>query len=414
MEKRIVITGLGTINPLGNSVDESWEAVKHGKSGIARIDHFDTSMISCRIAGMVKDLDVDSYIDSKEARKLDKFAVFGIIASIQAMKDAGFTNGDIDPVRMGVIIGSGVGGIDTFTECCNTLFTRGPARIHPLTVPKLICNIAAANVAIHFNAQGPCYPVVTACASGTDSLAVAYTNIKAGLADVMIAGGTETPVTALAMGSFCALQALSKKYNDTPQTASRPFDKSRDGFVIAEGAGVLILEELSHAKKRGAKIYAEMTGFGQSCDSYHLVAPEPGGRGAALAIRAALASSGLKPEDVDYINAHGTSTTLNDSMETHAIKETFGDHAYKLKVSSTKSMTGHMIGAGGGVEAIFSVLAIKNQFFPPTINYNEKDPECDLDYVPNKGVSGKLRVALSNSFGFGGHNAVVAFKNYEA
>ncbi|MBN1524116.1 MAG: beta-ketoacyl-ACP synthase II [Spirochaetales bacterium] len=414
MERRIVVTGLGALNPLGNDVASTWKGIRNARSGITAIEHFDASALSCRIAGVVKDFSADDILDSKEARKHDRCSLFAMAASTQAVKDSGLKLDAIDPYKIGVIIGTGVGGLDTFTQACHDLFYKGANRLHPLTVPKLICNISAANVAIAFNAQGPCFPIVTACASGTDSIATASQIIKSGITDIMIAGGVDTPVTPVSLGGFCALKALSTSYNDVPETASRPFDKTRDGFVIAEGTGILVLEELSHAQKRGAKIYAELAGFGQTCDAYHMVAPEPSGKGAAAAIASALKHAGMQPEDIDYINAHGTSTPLNDPMETRAIKTVFGDHAYKLKISSTKSMTGHMIGGAGGVEAVLSVLALRDQFFPPTINYSEKDPECDLDYVPNKGVKGTIRAVLSNSFGFGGHNAVVAFKQYSA
>jgi 3-oxoacyl-[acyl-carrier-protein] synthase II len=412
MERRVVITGLGTVNPLAQDVKTSWEKVKNGENGISRIDMFDTSIYPSRIAGIVRDLKLDGYLDPKEAKRLDRFTIFALIASTQAMQDAGLKRGDLDPEKLGVIIGTGIGGIHTLRTAFHTLFYRGGNRLHPLSVPTLLCNIAAAQVAILFNAQGPCYPVVTACASGTDSIAMAYSLIKNNFTDVMIAGGSEAPVSEISIAGFCAIQALSKNFNDTPEKACRPFDKERDGFVIAEGAGTVILEELEHSRKRGATIYAEIAGFGQSCDAYHVVAPVPDGRGAVQAMKMALRTAGLQPEDIDYINAHGTSTPLNDPMETKAIKTCFGEYAKKLKVSATKSMTGHMIGGAGAFEAIVTALAIKEQFFPPTRNYDYPDPECDLDYVPNKGYSGRIRAALSNSLGFGGHNGVLALKEF--
>lgn len=413
MERRIVITGLGTVNPLGQDVETSWQRVKNGENGITAIDIFDASAYPSRIAGIIHDLKTDKYLEPKEARRLDRFTLLALISAIQAMENAGLKPGDVEPQKLGVIIGTGVGGINTLTQAFHTMHTRGGTRIHPLSVPTLICNIAAAQVAIHFNAQGPCYPVVTACASGTDSIGNAYWAIKNNICEVVIAGGTEAPLCEITLAGFCALQALSKGFNDRPDKACRPFDKMRDGFVLAEGAGIMVLEELSYAKKRGARIIAEIVGFGQSCDAFHVTAPEPSGRGAAQAMQMALDEAGLKPEDIDYINAHGTSTPLNDPMETKAIKSVFGSWAKKLKVSSTKSMTGHMIGGTGAFEAIVCALAIRDQFFPPTRNYEKPDEECDLDYVPNKGYSGRIRAAISNSLGFGGHNGVLALKEYK-
>jgi 3-oxoacyl-[acyl-carrier-protein] synthase II len=412
MDRRIVVTGMGTVNPLAQDVAGSWEKIKNGENGISTLDLFDTTPYESKVAGVIRDLKIDGYLDPKDARRLDRYTIFALICAIQAMTDAGLKPGDIDPPRLAAIIGTGVGGLATLSTAFHTLHTRGGGRLHPLSVPTLLCNIASAQVAIHFNAQGPAHPAVTACAAGTDAIGMAYWYLKTGVADVAIAGGSEAPLVEIAVAGFCALQALSKKYNATPDKASRPFDRDRDGFVIAEGAGVLVLEELERAKKRGARIHAEVAGYGQSCDAYHVVAPEPSGRGALLALNMALATAGLQPEDIDYINAHGTSTPLNDPMETRAIKDAFGAHAKKLKVSSTKSMTGHMIGGTGAFEAIVSVLAIRDQFFPPTRNYTTPDPECDLDYVPNKGYAGRIRAALSNSLGFGGHNGVLAFKEY--
>jgi 3-oxoacyl-[acyl-carrier-protein] synthase II len=414
MSRRIVVTGMGTINPLAQNTAETWEKIKRCENGISRIDMFDTAPYGSKVAGIIHDLKTDDYLSSKEARRLDRFTTLALIASQQAMDDSGLKNGDIDPPRLAAIIGTGIGGLISLGEAFSTLFTRGGDRLHPLTVPTLLCNIASAQVAIRFNAQGPSHPAVTACAAGTDAIGMALHAIRDGVVDVAIAGGSEGCLHEIAVAGFCALQALSTSYNDTPELASRPFDRDRDGFVIAEGAGVLILEELEHAKKRGARIYAEVAGYGQSCDAYHIVAPEPDGRGAVQAMNMAMASAGLKPEDIDYINAHGTSTPLNDPMETKAIKTAFGEHARKLKVSSTKSMTGHMIGGTGGFEAIITILAIRDQFFPPTRNYSNPDPECDLDYVPNTGENGRIRAALSNSLGFGGHNGVLAFEEYQA
>jgi len=415
MERRVVVTGIGTVNPLGNNVKDSWEAVKRGDNGITRIDKFDVEEFPSKVCGMVKNLDATQYIDKKEARKLDRFTILAMISSIEAMKSAALAHGNtgIDPERFGVIIGNGIGGIDTLTDAYRALFLKGPMRIHPLTIPKMICNIGPGNIAIRFNAQGPCYAVVTACASGTDAIGNAYHAIKSNIADIMITGGTEAPVTEVALGGFCAIQALTRNYNDTPEKASRPFDRDRDGFILAEGAGIIIIEELEHAKKRGAKILAEIAGYGLSCDANHLTAPHPDGRGAIQAMQMALNVAKMQPSDIDYINAHGTSTQLNDPIETKAINKVFGEHAKKLKVSSTKSMTGHMIGGAGGFEAVISILALQNQFFPPTCNHDNPDPECDLDYVPNKGYNGKIRAVMSNSLGFGGHNGILIFKEFK-
>jgi 3-oxoacyl-[acyl-carrier-protein] synthase II len=413
-KRRVVVTGLGTVNPLAQNVADSWEKIRNGESGISRNDLYDVTPYGSKVAGIIRDLKTEDYLESREVRRLDRYTVLALISAIQAMKDAGLKKDDVDPLRLAAIIGTGVGGLYTLGQAFDTLHTRGGARVHPLTVPTLLCNIASAQVAILFNAQGPSYPIVTACAAGTDSIGMAYQAIRDNVVDVAVTGGSEACLHEVAVAGFSALQALSTKFNDTPETASRPFDLTRDGFVIAEGAGVLVIEELERARKRGARIYAEVAGYGQSCDAFHVVAPEPSGRGAVQAMNQALASADLKPGDVDYINAHGTSTPLNDPMETKAIKIAFGDHARRLKVSSTKSMTGHMIGGTGGFEAIVSVLALRDQFFPPTRNYQTPDPECDLDYVPNKGYTGRIRAVLSNSLGFGGHNGVLAFREYRA
>ncbi len=412
-ERRVVVTGIGTVNPIGNSVEETWEAVKQGQSGIGKITHFDPTDYPSKVAGEVKNFSPEKYIDKREARRMDSFTLYGLYAAMEAMEDAGLEIGSYDPERIGVILGNGIGGIESLSAAFERLLSKGPKTIHPLTVPKMIANIAPANISIKLQALGPSYAVVSACSSGTDAIGQALRWIRSGEADIMITGGTEASITPIGVAGFCVLQALSTKYNETPQKASRPFDKDRDGFVIAEGSGILVIEDLEHAKKRGAKIYAELGGEGITCDAYHLTAPHPDGRGAAQAMRMALRKSGLKPEDIDYVNAHGTSTPINDPTETKAIKEVFGEHAKKLKVSSTKSMTGHLLGAAGGIEAILTVLAIKHQYFPPTINLETADPECDLDYVPNKGEEGTIRAAISNSFGFGGHNSVMVFKRYE-
>ncbi|AEJ62451.1 3-oxoacyl-(acyl-carrier-protein) synthase 2 [Spirochaeta thermophila DSM 6578] len=411
MKKRVVITGMGAVTSLGHSVSQLWEAVKRGECGIDRITHFDTTEYACRIAAEVKDFDARAVI-GKEARKMDPFSQFAVASAIEAMRDAGLADGGVDPERLGVVIGNGIGGFETLEDSFRTLFEKGPSRVAPLTIPKIIGNIAPGNIAMYFNAQGPCYTITTACSSGTDAIGEGLRLIREDEADVVIVGGTEAAITPLGIAGFIVIQALSTKYNDSPKKASRPFDKHRDGFVMGEGAGVLILESLEHAKARGARIHAELAGYGMTCDAYHLTAPHPEGRGAVKAIQRALGDAGLSPEDIDYVNAHGTSTPLNDPIETRAIKQAFGEHAYKLKVSSTKSMTGHCIGAAGAIEAILSTMAIVDQFFPPTINQEEPDPECDLDYVPNEGKKGRIRAAISETFGFGGHNGVVVIKEY--
>ncbi len=410
MKKRVVVTGLGTINPVGNNVDDFWNGIREGKNGVGSITRFDTEGFASTIAGEVKDFDPSLYMENKEAKKLDRFSVFAIASSLDAVKDAGLKDGDVDPERIGVILGNGIGGFETIEEGYEKLLDRGPRRLPVMTVPKMLSNLGPGNVAIALNAQGPCYTVVTACASGTDAIGDAARWIESGTVDMMVTGGVEAPITRLGVAGFNVIQALSTKYNDTPEKASRPFDKNRDGFVMAEGAGILVLEEYEHAVKRGARIYCELAGYGISCDANHITAPHPEGKGAVQAINMALNGAGIKPEDIDYINAHGTSTPLNDKTETFAIKKAFGDHAYKLKVSSTKSQTGHCLGAAGGVEAVASILAIRDQWAPPTMNYETPDPECDLDYIPNRGINLKIDYAMSSSLGFGGHNGILIFK----
>lgn len=409
MKRRVVVTGLGTINSVGNNVDDFWAGIKAGKNGVGQITRFDTEGYTTTIAGEVKDFDPTLYMEKKESKKLDLFSIYAIASSKDAVKDAGLKEGDVDPERMGVILGNGIGGFETIEEGYGKLLERGPRRLPIMTVPKMLSNLGPGNVAINLNAQGPCYTVVTACASGTDAIGDAARWIESGNCDIMVSGGVEAPITKLGVAGFNVIQALSTR-NDSPETASRPFDKNRDGFVMAEGAGILILEEYEHAVARGARIYCELAGYGISCDANHITAPHPEGKGAVQAVKMALNASGIKPEDVDYINAHGTSTPLNDKTETFAIKKAFGEHAYKLKVSSIKSQTGHCLGAAGGVEAIASILAIRDQWAPPTMNYETPDPECDLDYIPNKGVDLKIDYAMSSSLGFGGHNGILIFK----
>jgi 3-oxoacyl-[acyl-carrier-protein] synthase II len=411
-QRRVVVTGLGTINPLGNHVKDSWARIKNAENGIGKVTRFDASQHSSQVVGEIKDLNPGEFFDAKEARRMDRFSVYAVASAIQALQDAGLKDGAFDPERFGVILGNGIGGIEVLGDNFKKLFDRGPKAIHPLCSPMMIMNIAAGNIAIKLNLQGPCLTVVTACASGTDAIGDALRWIREGKVDLMMAGGTEAAVTPLGLASFCVLQAVSTKYNETPEKASRPFDAGRDGFVMGEGAGIMVLEELEHARKRGARIYAELSGYGATCDANHLTAPHPEGRGAVQAMRLAVEDAGLKPEDIDYINAHGTSTPVNDPVETKAIKDLFGERARKLKVSSTKSMVGHLLGAAGGVEGIVTVLALQEQFYPPTRNYETPDPTCDLDYVPNKGYNAPMRAALSNSFGFGGHNGVICFKRW--
>ena len=411
MARRVVVTGMGTVNPLGNNVKDFWRAIRAGENGIGVMDRFDVTNYDSRIAGQVKDFAADRILGAREARRMDRFTQFAMASALEAMSQAGLVANGTDPERFGVILGNGIGGIETLEAAFTKIAQKGPQSIHPLTVPMMISNEAPGNVAIRFQAFGPCFCVITACASSNDAFGEAWRFIRDGTADVMIAGGTEAPLTPLGMAGFIKLQAVSTR-NDDPAHASRPFDKDRDGFVIAEGAGVLVLEELEHAKKRGARIFAELAGYAATCDANHLTAPHPEGRGAIKAMTMAVASAGLVPSDIDYINAHGTSTPINDPVETKAIKGAFGDHARKLKVSSSKSMTGHLLGAAGGIEAIVSVMAIQDQFFPPTRNLDTPDPACDLDYVPNKGREGRIRAAISNALGFGGHNSVVVFKEY--
>ncbi|HOE60206.1 MAG TPA: beta-ketoacyl-ACP synthase II [Kiritimatiellia bacterium] len=408
---KVVITGLGVISPVGNTVGEMWDNIRNGVSGIARTTRFDPSRVDSKISGEVKQFDITQYVDPKEARRMALFTQYALAAARQAWQDAGLADGGADPERVGVFVGNGIGGKEVDDEAYQVLFNRGPGRLSPMLIPKLIANEAAGNISIALKAQAAVHTLVTACASGTDALGVAMDMIRAGRADVMIAGGTEATVTEYCVGGFCSMKALSTKYNDTPEKACRPFDAGRDGFIMGEGSAILILEGEAHARARGARIYAELAGYGASGDAYHLTAPDPEAAGAIRAIRLALKDAGLAPDEIDYVNAHGTSTPLNDPMETKAVKTVFGDHARKLKMSSTKSMTGHMLGAAGAIEALICTLAIRDGFYPPTINYTTPDPACDLDVVPNQGVNGPIRAALSTSLGFGGHNGVLVLKS---
>lgn len=411
-ERRVVITGMGTLTPIGIGLKAFWEALVAGKSGVGYITQFDASGLDTRIAAEVKGFDPTEYMEKKEVRRMDRYAQMAVAAATMAIQDAKLDLDSVDRERIGCWIGSGVGGIHTLEEQARTLVERGPDRISPFFVPMMIANMASGQVSIMFGLKGPNACTVTACASGAHSIGDAFRIVQRGDADIMLAGGAEAGVSLLSMAGFCAAKALSRR-NDEPERASRPFDADRDGFVMGEGAGILILESLESALDRGARIYAELVGYGATADAYHITAPAPGGEGAAQAIRLALQDAGLEPHEVDYINAHGTSTELNDYYETLAIKAALGEAAEKVAVSSTKSMTGHLLGAAGGVEAIATVMAIQEGIIPPTINYEKPDPRCDLDYVPNVARRKEVRVALSNSFGFGGHNAVLAFKRYD-
>ena len=408
--RRVVITGLGAVTPIGNTVPETWESVKAGKCGIAPITHYDITDRKVTVAGEVKNLDMESIIDKKELRKMDKFSAFGIIAAREAVQDAGISF-EADSDRCGAIISSGIGGLQTIAEGQDAGRTKGFDRVSPYFIPSCIGNMAAGRIAIEHGLRGMCSDVVTACAGGTNAVGDAFRHIRDGYAEVMICGGAEASITELGVGAFTSLNALCRAEN--PNRASIPFDKERSGFVMGEGAGVLVLEELEHALTRGAKIYAEVVGYGANCDAHHITAPLEDGSGAAKCMQLALADGNVKPEQIQYINAHGTSTPLNDKGETRAVKLAFGAHAKKLMMSSTKSMTGHLLGASGAVEAIVTTLAVQNDFAPATINYQVPDEECDLDIVPNIGRNIEIEYAMSNSLGFGGHNATIIIKKYK-
>jgi 3-oxoacyl-[acyl-carrier-protein] synthase II len=411
--RRVVITGIGAVTPIGIGKDAFWNALIEGKSGVGPITRFDVSEYTTKIAGEVSDFVVTDFIDKKEAKRMDRSTQYAVAASKLAIDDAKLDLEAEDRERIGVIIGTGIGGMEALYDQYKVLFAKGPSRISPFLVPMMIGNMASGMTSIQFGLQGPSSCVVTACATGTNSIGDAARAIKYGDADVMLAGGTEAPISPAALAGFGSMKALSTR-NDEPERASRPFDKDRDGFVMGEGAGVIVLESLEHALARGAHIYAELAGYAYNSDAYHITAPAPGGVMAAKAMRQALKDGGIEPNEVDYINAHGTSTGLNDKNETMAIKEVFGDHAYELAVSSIKSMTGHLLGAAGGVECIAAAMAIDQGIIPPTINYETPDEGLDLNYVPNVAEKREVRVALSNSLGFGGHNATLALKKYEA
>jgi 3-oxoacyl-[acyl-carrier-protein] synthase II len=413
MKKRVVITGMGALSPIGNNVEETWQSLVNGKSGIGMITRFDASGLPAQIAAEVKDFNPEDHFEPNQIRKLDLYSQFALVAAKEAIQDAKLLEDEkVDKERVGVITGVGIGGILTFEEECIKAHTRGPRRISPFFIPKMIGNIAAAHIAIENGFKGPNFNVMSACASANHALGTALRTIQYGDAEIVISGGTEAAVTALAVGGFCAMRALSTR-NDDPQGASRPFDAERDGFVMSEGAAYLVLEELEHALARGAHIYAEIAGYGATDDAFHITAPTDDGEGSTRAMLAAIKDAGMKPEDVDYINAHGTSTPLNDKGETMSIKTAFGDHARKLKINSSKSMVGHMLGAAAGIEAIACVKTIETGIIHPTINLDNPDPLCDLDYTPHKAVEAKVDVALSNSLGFGGHNAALIIKRYE-
>jgi len=412
MGRRVVITGYGVISPIGIGADDFWNSLVSGKSGISRISTFDTSQFSTQIGAEVKNFQPEKYIDKKKIRKMDRFSQLAFAAAKIAIEDAKLDMKKEDPFRVGVIVGSGIGGLSTVAAEHKVLLEKGPRRVSPFMIPMLITNIAAGEIAIAHNIQGPNYSLSSACATSNHTIGDALRLIHYGDADVIIAGGSEAAVTPLGLAGFCSARALSTR-NDDPEHASRPFDKERDGFVMGEGAGIVILELLEHALSRGVTIRAELIGYGATNDAYHITAPSPDGRSAARAMSNALADGGVKPEEVDYINAHGTSTPLNDKVETFAVKKVFGDYAYKIPISSSKSMIGHLLGAAGVVELIATILSMEKEMLPPTINYEFPDPECDLDYVPNKARPKKINVALSNSLGFGGHNATLAVRKYK-
>lgn len=412
MKHRVVVTGMGVVTSLGSDLPTLWNNLLAGKSGISRIEAFDTSEYTTKIAAEIKDFDPSVYIDKKDLRKMDRFVQFGVAASKMAIEDAGLAIGEnADPDKVGVVVGSGIGGLGTWEDQHTILMNKGPRRVSPFFIPMMIANMASGQISMITGAKGPNTAAVSACATGTHSIGDSFKMIQRGDADVMICGGAEATIRPIGMAGFCSMRAMSTR-NDEPEKASRPFDIDRDGFVMGEGSGVMVLESLEHAKARGAKIYAEVIGYGMSGDAYDMVEPDP--EGAARSMVKAIKDAGIEPADIDYINAHGTSTPVGDKSETTAIKKVFGEHAYKLAVSSTKSMTGHLLGAAGGVEAVIVGLTLQNGEIPPTANLDNQDPELDLDFVPNKPRKADVKIALSNSFGFGGHNATIIMRKYEA
>ena len=412
MKRRVVVTGIGLVTPLGTGTDKTWQALVAGRSGIGPITRFDASDQASRIAAEVRDFDPGLWFEKKQARNLDHFVQYGIAAADLAWKDSGLSMDELDPDRVGVITGCGMGGLPTIEEYHDVYRKRGPRRITPFFIPRVIPNMVSGHVSMHLGARGANLALSTACAAGTHAVGEAFRHIQYGDCDVVITGGAESVICPLAVGGFASMKALSTR-NDDPQAASRPFDRDRDGFIIAEGSGMLVLEELESARRRGAEIYAEVVGYGQTSDAYHIAAPPEDGEGGARCMAMALRDAGLDPDGIDYINAHGTSTPLNDRCETRAIKTVFGDHAFRLAISSTKSMTGHMLGAAGGIEAAFTALTLKHQTAPPTINLDHPDPDCDLDYVANEARQMEIRAALSNSFGFGGTNGVIVMARFD-
>ncbi len=408
--RRVVVTGIGCLTALGPDSATFWDSLLKGRSGISRVTRFDPTDFPSKVGAEIRDFDPGVYMDPKEARRNDRYTQYAVAASRMAVEDAKLDVNKIDSERFGVIIGSGIGGMETIENQARVLIERGPSRVSPFTIPSLIANIASGVVAIEFKAKSVNYGVVSACASGSHSLGEAMRHIRDGHADVMLSGGSEAAITRLGYAGFCNMKAMSTDFNDTPEKASRPFDKLRDGFIMGEGSGVLVIEELEHAKARGARIYCELAGYGATCDAYHITGQDQEGKGLALCLDRALADADVKKSEVSYINAHGTSTPINDRCESLAIKRSFGELAPKIAISSTKSMTGHLLGAAGGIEAAVCVLAIHNGIVPPTINYENPDPDCDLDYVPNKARTMKVDVAISNNLGFGGHNASLVFK----
>jgi 3-oxoacyl-[acyl-carrier-protein] synthase II len=409
---RVVITGLGVVSSLGLDVEGFWANILAGRNGISRVTQFDVTDYPCKIGAEIVGFDAAKYMDPKEVRRNDRYTHFGFIAAKSAVADSGLVPTAENSERMGVIIGSGIGGMHTYEQQLRVLWERGPRKVSPFTIPSLISNMCSGLVAIELGARGPNYSVVSACASGAHAIGEAFNAIRRGDSDVMVAGGSEAAITPFSYASFCSMKAMSTR-NDQPDKACRPFDLNRDGFVMGEGAGILVLETLAHAKARGARIYCELVGFGATCDAFHITQPDPEGRGLSLAMKRAIATAGVRLDEIDYINAHGTSTPYNDKFETMAIKQLFGDHARKLMVSSTKSMTGHLLGAAGGVEALICAKALQTGEVPPTINYEQPDPECDLDYVPNVKRAAPLRVVLSNNLGFGGQNAALVLRRLE-
>ena len=408
--RKVVVTGIGVISSLGNSVESFWDSLVAGRSGLGPITRFDPEGYTCKVASEVNDFDPSDYMDPKEARRNDRYTQFAVAATRRALADGSLDPEAVDPARIGVLIGSGIGGMETIEQQSRVLFERGPRKVSPFMIPALIADMASGVVAIEIGARGPNFGIVSACATGAHAIGESFHMIRSGRADVMVAGGSEAAITGLGYAGFCSMKAMSTHFNDEPERASRPFDKKRDGFVMGEGAGVLILETEEGARRRGARIYAEIVGYAATCDAHHITMPDPEGKGLGEALQYALDEGGVGPEEVDYINAHGTSTPYNDKFETLAVKKVFGEHAKELILSSTKSMTGHLLGAAGGVEAAACCKAIETGWIPPTINYEEPDPDCDLDCAPNQAVQRDVRVAVTNNLGFGGHNGSLVFR----